>query len=70
MIVDSHAIHLRSGDQYSFRAFQELVYMQQNPPFASSLSNETLALEYTFYQWGFTPWAMYGLFALIIGHYL
>ncbi len=52
------------------RAVQEPVYMQQNPPFTSSLSNETLALEYTFYQWGFTPWAMYGLFALIIGHYL
>lgn len=52
------------------RAVQEPVYMQQNPPFPSTLSNETLALEYTFYQWGFTPWAMYGLFALIIGHYL
>ncbi len=52
------------------RAVQEPVYMQQNPPFESTLSHETLALEYTFYQWGFTPWAMYGIFALIIGYYL
>lgn len=52
------------------RAVQEPVFMQQNPPFKSPLSNETLALEYTFYQWGFTPWAMYGIFALIIGYYL
>ena len=52
------------------RAVQEPVYMQQNPPFASHLSVDILALEYTFYQWGFTAWAFYGLFAMVIGHHL
>ncbi len=52
------------------RAVQEPVFMQQNPPYASSLPNEILALEYTFFQWGLTPWAMYATFALIIGYYL
>jgi len=52
------------------RAVQEPVFMQQNPPFPSSSSNEILALEFTFYQWGFTPWAFYGLFALVIGYAL
>jgi glycine betaine transporter len=52
------------------RAVQEPVFMQQNPPFASNTTPEILALEFTFYQWGFTAWAFYGLFALIIGHAL
>ena len=52
------------------RAVQEPVYMQQNPPYSSNLSNEVLALEYTFFQWGFTPWAFYGLFAMIVGYAL
>nr|WP_299070771.1 BCCT family transporter [uncultured Allomuricauda sp.] len=52
------------------RAVQEPVFMQQNPPFPSNSSNEILALEFTFYQWGFTAWAFYGLFALVIGHAL
>lgn len=52
------------------RAVQEPVFMQQNPPFDSSLSPEVLALEYTFFQWGFTPWAFYGLFAMIVGYAL
>ncbi len=52
------------------RAVQEPVYMQQNPPYASTLSPETLALEYTFFQWGFTPWAFYGLFAMVVGYAL
>ena len=52
------------------RAVQEPVYMQQNPPYSSTLSNEVLALEYTFFQWGFTPWAFYGLFAMIVGYAL
>ena len=52
------------------RAVQEPVYMQQNPPYSSSLSPEILGLEYTFFQWGFTPWAFYGLFAMIVGYAL
>ncbi len=52
------------------RAVQEPVYMLQNPPFNSTSEPQTLALEYTFFQWGFTPWAFYGLFAMIIGYAL
>ena len=52
------------------RAVQEPVYMQQNPPYTSSLAPEILSLEYTFFQWGFTPWAFYGLFAMIVGYAL
>ena len=52
------------------RAVQEPVFMQQNPPYDSSSSAEILALEYTFFQWGFTPWAFYGLFAMIVGYAL
>ncbi len=52
------------------RAVQEPVYMQQYPPYPSDLSPEILALEYTFYQWGFTAWAFYGLFAMVVGYAL
>ncbi|WP_366520098.1 BCCT family transporter [uncultured Dokdonia sp.] len=52
------------------RAVQEPVFMQQNPPIQTGASSNIIALEYTFYQWGFTAWAFYGLFALIIGYYL
>ena len=52
------------------RAVQEPVFMLMNPPIQSSNDANSLALEYTFYHWGFTPWAMYGLFALIIGYYI
>ncbi len=51
-----------------FRAVQEPVFMYQNPPIATSLPSKTVALEYTFFQWGFTAWAFYTLFALVIGH--
>ncbi len=52
------------------RAVQEPVFMQQNPPYASGLEPEILALEFTFYQWGFTAWAFYGLFAMVMGYAL
>tara|TARA_R110001632_G_scaffold228977_3_gene364654 strand:+ start:1632 stop:3071 length:1440 start_codon:yes stop_codon:yes gene_type:complete len=52
------------------RAVQEPVFMQRNPPIQTSSDVEIIALEYTFYQWGFTAWAFYGLFALILGYYL
>ncbi|WP_338812605.1 BCCT family transporter [Bernardetia sp. Wsw4-3y2] len=51
------------------RAVQEPVFMSQNPPLKTGISADVLALEYTFYQWGFTAWAFYGLFALLVGYY-
>ncbi|QYA25427.1 BCCT family transporter [Gramella sp. MT6] len=50
------------------RAVQEPVFMYLNPPIATGESPEIISLEYTFYQWGFTAWAFYGLFALVIGY--
>ncbi|QWX82904.1 BCCT family transporter [Cellulophaga sp. HaHaR_3_176] len=58
------------GSGILLRAVQEPVFMQQNPPYESDLSANTLALEYTFYQWGFTAWAFYGLFAMVIGYHM
>jgi len=52
------------------RAVQEPIFMQQNPPYASGLEPEILSLEFTFYQWGFTAWAFYGLFAMVMGYAL
>ena len=52
------------------RAVQEPVFMHQNPPYTSILVPEILALEFTFYQWGFTAWAFYALFAMVIGYAL
>ena len=52
------------------RAVQEPVYMQQFPPVGASIRADVLALEYTFYQWGFTAWAFYGVFAVVIGYAL
>lgn len=49
------------------RAVQEPVFMQQHPPLSTGSSPETIALEYTFYQWGFTAWAFYGIFAILMG---
>jgi len=50
------------------RAVQEPVFMLMNPPLQTGENAEIISLEYTFYQWGFTAWAFYGLFALIIGY--
>lgn len=50
------------------RAVQEPVYMQQNPPLHIDAPAEIIALEFTFYQWGFTAWAFYAIFALAIGY--
>ncbi|WP_218841422.1 BCCT family transporter [Winogradskyella costae] len=58
------------GSGILLRAVQEPVFMQQNPPFASQLSPNILALEFTFYQWGLTAWAFYGLFAMVVGYAL
>ena len=50
------------------RAVQEPVFMLLNSPIATGESAEIISLEYTFYQWGFTAWAFYGLFAVVIGY--
>ncbi len=50
------------------RAVQEPVFMYINPPIETGNSREIISLEYTFYQWGFTAWAFYGIFAVIIGY--
>lgn len=52
------------------RAVQEPVFMQQNPPIITNNPPEIIALEYTFYQWGFTAWAFYGVFAIVMGYHL
>ena len=57
------------GSGILLRAVQEPVYMAQHPPLRTPTASGVMALEYTFYQWGFTPWAFYGLFALIVGFY-
>ncbi|APG61198.1 BCCT family transporter [Christiangramia salexigens] len=50
------------------RAVQEPVYMYFNPPIKTGSAPEIVSLEYTFYQWGFTAWAFYGVFAVVIGY--
>lgn len=52
------------------RGVQEPVYMLLNPPIKTGQPNEIIALEYTFYQWGFTAWAFYAMFAILVGHSL
>ncbi len=52
------------------RAVQEPVFMKYNPPISNEVSPKTIALEYTFYQWGFTAWAFYAIFAIVIGYYM
>jgi len=48
------------------RAVQEPVYYFTNPPRLSHLEASDFALQYTFFHWGLTPWAFYGLFGLIM----
>lgn len=52
------------------RAVQEPVFMFMNPPISNGSTAEIISLEYTFYQWGFTAWAFYGIFALLIAYNL
>lgn len=52
------------------RGVQEPVYMFMNPPIQTGNAAEIIALEYTFYQWGFTAWAFYAMFAILVGHSL
>ncbi|WP_232834927.1 BCCT family transporter [Pleomorphovibrio marinus] len=48
------------------RAVQEPMHHFQHAPRESPLAADVLALEYTFFHWGFTPWAFYGMFGLIM----
>ncbi|MBL7711941.1 MAG: BCCT family transporter [Chitinophagaceae bacterium] len=53
------------GSGLLLRAVQEPIYYYRYPP-VSHIGPEQLALQYTFFHWGFTPWAMYSLFGLMV----
>jgi len=57
------------GSGLLLRAVQEPTYYLNNPPVAA-INNKVTALQYTFFHWGFTPWAMYSLFGLIVAYNL
>jgi len=52
------------------RAVQEPVHFFINPPGSSASELEVYALQYTFFHWGLTPWAFYGMFGVIIAYNL
>lgn len=54
------------GGGLMLRAVQEPVFYFLNPPREVEIDHKVFALEYTFFHWGFTPWAFYGLMALIV----
>ncbi|MFB0909420.1 MAG: BCCT family transporter [Flavobacterium sp.] len=57
------------GSGLLLRAVQEPTYYLNNPP-VETANNKVTALQYTFFHWGFTPWAMYSLFGLIVAYNL
>lgn len=57
------------GSGLLLRAVQEPVYYFNNSPVVTTNAKVT-ALQYTFFHWGFTPWAMYSLFGLFIAYNL
>jgi glycine betaine transporter len=57
------------GSGLLLRAVQEPVYYLNHPPVAVA-DTEVLALQYTYFHWAFTPWAMYSLFGLIVAYNL
>jgi glycine betaine transporter len=57
------------GSGLLLRAVQEPVYYLQNPP-VSTDNPRVLSMQYTFFHWGFTPWAMYSLFGLTVAYNL
>lgn len=48
------------------RSVQEPIFYFLNPPIKSTLAPEILSLQYTFFHWGFTAWAFYSIFGLVI----
>lgn len=57
------------GSGLLLRAVQEPVYYLHNPP-VTTANAQVLSMQYTFFHWGFTPWAMYSLFGLIVAYNL
>ena len=57
------------GSGLLLRAVQEPVYYFNNSPVVTANPKQT-ALQYTFFHWGFTPWAMYSLFGLLVAYNL
>jgi len=58
------------GGGLILRAVQEPVFYFQNPPREIAIDPKIFSLEYTFFHWGLTPWAFYGLMALIVAYNL
>lgn len=56
------------GAGLMLRAVQEPTFYYTQAPRTSEWSADVFALEYTFFHWGLTPWAFYGMFGLIIGY--
>lgn len=54
------------GGGLILRAVQEPIFYFQNPPRPADVDASIFALEYAFFHWGFTPWAFYGLMALVV----
>ncbi|MGB8704764.1 MAG: BCCT family transporter, partial [Gillisia sp.] len=50
------------------RCVQEPVFMYLHNPIKNGASSKIVGLEFTFYQWGFTAWAFYGVFALLVAY--
>lgn len=60
------------GVGFLFWGGSEPLYHFLNPPESGSMSIEELkqiALSYSFFHWGFIPWAIYGMTAVIIAFY-
>ncbi len=58
------------GAGLMLRAVQEPVYYLIHPPNEVEYSDRVYALQYSYFHWGFTPWAFYGMFGLIISYNL
>ena len=54
------------GSGLILRAVQEPTYYFTHPP-VPGREPGTLALQYTYFHWGFTPWAFYAAVALLVG---
>ncbi len=58
------------GPGLMLRAVQEPTYYFLNPPNDLGYDPVSYSLAYTFFHWGFTPWAFYALFGLIIAFFI
>ena len=57
------------GSGLLLRAVQEPMFYLQKPPI-TVYDSKQIALQYTFFHWGLTPWAMYSIFGLIVAYNL